>query len=857
MPEDQFKQTTLWKSSLAERPNDDFAEPRNTLRSEYLNFRTKVTQLVTQIGTALPNLTLHDITHLDALWETASLVTGPEYPLNPLEGFVLGGAILLHDAALCFEAYEGGVNGLHETVAWKDTYAHLGRTSSNMPEVEKIKNSDFLALRQLHAEQAGVLLERHWVVPVTNQPIFLLENSELRNSLGSLIGKIASSHHWNIEEVGSGFRSQVNAPANFPREWRVDPIKIACILRCADALHINAQRAPDFLHALIQRRGISLDHWQAQNWLGHVDLDQSDPDEKTLLATSIRSFPEAQAAAWWVAFDAVCLADKEIRDANALLKAKKSPPFKVHGIKGVESPERMSDFITADGWNPCSVSIHISNVEKLVSTLGGEQLYVGQNDLFGVSIREALQNSRDAIQARYHLDNNYMGQIFIRLQKQEDEIILFIEDDGVGMSKRVLTGPLLDFGTSFWASSLVKSELPNLISSNYQSVGKFGIGFYSLFMISKKIKVTSRRWDGGLNDCNQLIFENGISLRPILKSGSISGFPSGCSTMIELHLKEDIVNSDLTINTNPKARPEDSLVVNLPDYISALVIGLDVPVFFQNFDGNKVCLHKPEYSDINHRENWLKRISFSEYSNDSIADEYIRKNHQRLRFIEENGIRYGLAAISTLYRRENFFAAATIGGLSLNTYPKSSRHFIGNIEYKPNSVRRDQGEFAASSSAMKEWAKEQAEILKSSTLNLRESLFTPYSLVEFDIDPIEFAKILVVKNKERLVVSFSELIDMSTDSQIMLLKMNFADHLEIHHSIEYMDGSILVLPVDNGSFNATVFEQNIPKHNFSIIDCINRTAITKNYNTSWEVVRGIGKGYFGVLDVITAKLEHQ
>jgi len=42
----------------------------------------------------LPDLTVHDITHLDALWEMADLVAGPDYPLNPLEAFALGAVFL-------------------------------------------------------------------------------------------------------------------------------------------------------------------------------------------------------------------------------------------------------------------------------------------------------------------------------------------------------------------------------------------------------------------------------------------------------------------------------------------------------------------------------------------------------------------------------------------------------------------------------------------------------------------------------------------------------------------------------------------------------------------------------------------
>jgi hypothetical protein len=108
-----YRETGLWSRSLGAASGD----PPSTdgiarLQSSYSIFRNRASALTERIAQALPHLTIHDVTHLDALWETADIIAGPDYPLNPIEGFVLGGAILVHDAALCFEAYEGGNDGL-------------------------------------------------------------------------------------------------------------------------------------------------------------------------------------------------------------------------------------------------------------------------------------------------------------------------------------------------------------------------------------------------------------------------------------------------------------------------------------------------------------------------------------------------------------------------------------------------------------------------------------------------------------------------------------------------------------------------------------------------------------------------
>ena len=42
--------------------------------------------------------------------------------LNPLEGYLFGTAVLLHDAALCHEAYSGGQEAVRAATQWRDAY---------------------------------------------------------------------------------------------------------------------------------------------------------------------------------------------------------------------------------------------------------------------------------------------------------------------------------------------------------------------------------------------------------------------------------------------------------------------------------------------------------------------------------------------------------------------------------------------------------------------------------------------------------------------------------------------------------------------------------------------------------------
>ena len=190
--------------------------------------RRNTKHLTSKIAGSLPNLTIHDISHLDALWDVAGTVIGPEFPINPLEAYIFGAAVLLHDAGLCFEAYSGGQDAVRSTLQWRDAYGRLSSKSSQMTNPER--EADYEALRTLHASQASLLATKPW--PTTNmQELYLIDDSEIRENYGRLVGEIASSHHWNLELAVQRFSTRRPPAAFFDADWDVDSLKIACMLR--------------------------------------------------------------------------------------------------------------------------------------------------------------------------------------------------------------------------------------------------------------------------------------------------------------------------------------------------------------------------------------------------------------------------------------------------------------------------------------------------------------------------------------------------------------------------------------------------------------------------------------------------
>src|SRR5690348_5678369 len=100
-----FRQTWLWQHVFVNKHLHATFDEQEFFRDQYLLMRENVGHLVSRIASDIPGLTVHDLTHLDALWDTASLVAEGAITLSPPEGFVLGASILLHDSAMTVAAY--------------------------------------------------------------------------------------------------------------------------------------------------------------------------------------------------------------------------------------------------------------------------------------------------------------------------------------------------------------------------------------------------------------------------------------------------------------------------------------------------------------------------------------------------------------------------------------------------------------------------------------------------------------------------------------------------------------------------------------------------------------------------------
>lgn len=545
----KIENTSLWSQTLSEKLPGRRKRPEleqtfvSRLRQSFIQFRDRTSQLVDQIESSFRDLTVHNMVHIDALWEAASLLTGDKSDLNPLESYVLGGAFLLHDAGLALASYPCGLDEIHQNPLWRDAVAQRfmqlhGRAIrteefANLPEdVSSDALETFLRLN--HAKNAQALGTCGFELSSEDTTLHLIDDSELRLAFGNLVGRIAYSHWWPIEKVVSEFSSPIGAFPGGPADWSIDPLKLAILLRVADAIQIDSRRAPAFRRALRKPIGVAELHWQfQQRMLAPVIADGG------VLYSSSSPFCLAEADAWWVGQELLHLADSELRAADAVLQQSGRQRLAANHVVGAYDPRQLSRIVQVTGWSPVSTRLHVSNVAQLVERLGGKQLY---GDDPHVALRELLQNARDAVIARRCKSDfaEDWGEINVELIENDDGQFLSVLDTGVGMSESTLSTALLDFGQSYWQTQSMLYEHPGLAANGFEPTGQFGIGFFSVFLLGDSVKVVTRRPEDGETQTRVLEFQCGVKGRVHIRPASEGETLVQPGTRVLVKLRHDV-----------------------------------------------------------------------------------------------------------------------------------------------------------------------------------------------------------------------------------------------------------------------------------------------------------------------------
>ena len=739
-----YHESKLWKQTLGKEDGphkDDIDE----LRKEYENIRENVVFLANGISSIFPEYTLHDISHIDELWGTADIILNQSsIELNPAEGFVLGCSFLFHDLGMSSITYDGR-EALENDDIWKDSFAHY--LKKNIEKEEAKKKADLEVLRQRHPENAQKL--PFHVFDKNSKRVDIIKDDELRGGYGEVIGQIAYSHGISINEFDSFFLTKkIGALGSMPAEWTIDVIKLAGILRIADAIHIYSNRAP-----LILMASKKLSDYSKQHWTFHSKLRKPIAENHRLEFTST-SFSVDERESWWLCYDVLKMINQELLAVDSLFNNNGIDPLGVFCVKNIDSPESLSKSIKTDGWLPIDSKIRVSNVSGLINSLGGKALY-GNTSI--IPLRELIQNASDAIQAKCKLGEmkESEGRIDIRFVSDEKGGFIEVEDNGIGMSQKVLTGPFIDFGSSFWGSELMRKEIPGLESTEFCSTGHFGIGFFSVFMWGEKVSITTLRSGDNYADTRILEFCSGASSRPLLRKANESERRKKSGTKIKIWvndlepIKESIINHRWT-STEKNCflyYKQNFINITFENQIYNLCCGLNDNLFLNE----KKLLEASEWkylSEIDFIKKYCKKCHWLPQEID--MNSYAIKVAKRVTFLKDsNGKCIGRGLLDPFLKGH-----LVAGGLKVtNTYG-----FAGIIFGNCSVATRTSGMPIISEEDFAKWVSEQVDLLDADKSWESDDLYMeiPGYICGFKID----TKGLAIAYNENKLMSYSDIFNL-------------------------------------------------------------------------------------------------
>eukprot|EP00250_Pteridium_aquilinum_P015381 c22553_g1_i1 orf=188-2623(+) len=160
-----------------------------------------------------------------------------------------------------------------------------------------------------------------------------------------------------------------------------------------------------------------------------------------------------------------------------------------------------------------------------------------------VFLRELVSNASDALDKLRFLsttDPSLLGtdtELAIRIRADTDKKILIITDSGIGMTKEELIaslGTIAQSGTANFVKALKENKAGLAGSSNL--IGKFGVGFYSAFLVANKVAVSTKNPKSD----KQWVWEaEADSSSFVIREETNPDFLIPRGTSVILHLKEE------------------------------------------------------------------------------------------------------------------------------------------------------------------------------------------------------------------------------------------------------------------------------------------------------------------------------
>jgi heat shock protein beta len=182
-----------------------------------------------------------------------------------------------------------------------------------------------------------------------------------------------------------------------------------------------------------------------------------------------------------------------------------------------------------------------------------------------IFLRELISNSSDALDKIRFLsltEKSALGDtedLTVKIKADKENHMLHVTDTGIGMTKDDLVnnlGTIAKSGTSEFLAKLQEADSERSMS---ELIGQFGVGFYSTFLVSDTVIVTSKH-----NDDKQYIWRSDSNEFSVVEDPR--GNTLGRGTTVSLQLKEE-AHDFLEGDTLKDLVRKYSQFINFPIYL--------------------------------------------------------------------------------------------------------------------------------------------------------------------------------------------------------------------------------------------------------------------------------------------------
>ncbi len=498
------------------------------------------------IGPALQRIPLtfrqyteHDFRHCRNLVEHMGDFIPPHTlaKLNALELSLLILAALLHDSGMIV-GDEEKLKTLEspEFLAFRDqTHADsadeiaeaklLGKAA-----LARLMEDSVLAeyFRRLHPERVATYLQDNLIDSLLFRDIDLADH----------LAQLCESHGWGVEDSLDPYRPEkaikhIDDNVRFYR-YRVNLQYLACCLRLADIMDFDRSRTPLAVFRQIEfTESKSWDEWNKHLQVQGLEIS----------ATRISFDIPCTHPAFYVSIHQFLdKIDHEIRQCRYLTENKPKDTAERYQFSLPQAVDRHKVRMKDPTYIAGAFRFQLE-FSEIVRLLMDKSLYPS-NSLF---LRELLQNSLDACRRKAAEKclaegrGSYRGKIEVWDKSTEaGNPHIIVEDNGIGMSLRIVEQYFMRVGRSYYRSPEFDLERAKLQAAGVEleACSQFGIGILSCFLVADRFEVDTFQQG---HERLHIVIEGPAKYFLIRRMPGIhGGAHGGTGTKITVHLREPL-----------------------------------------------------------------------------------------------------------------------------------------------------------------------------------------------------------------------------------------------------------------------------------------------------------------------------